>query len=200
MELSVNERGQDEELAALANKARAGSAEAFDALARRVRDRVRQWAQAVTHDSDDADDVAQLVLLKLHAHIDRFEGRSRFTTWLYRVTRNVAFSRAQRDRRRDALRDLRGGELARVGDADADGADSTAARLTELVQFYYAELPKRQREVYEMGDMRGLTSQQIGERLGITASTARGLLMKARRRIRLRILESHAHVLEDYTP
>jgi RNA polymerase sigma-70 factor (ECF subfamily) len=196
MELLVSERGQDDELAALASQARAGSADAFNALARRVRGRVLRWAQGVTHDQDDADDVAQLVLLKLHARIDQFEGRSRFTTWLYRLTRNVAFSRAARDRRHAELLAQRTTESL----DDMAVTERETASLTELVQFYLAELPKRQQTVFELGDIRGLNSTEIAERLGITASTARGLLMKARRRIRLQILKSHAHLVEDYTP
>jgi RNA polymerase sigma-70 factor (ECF subfamily) len=199
METSVNERGQDDELAALANQARAGDAGAFDALARRVRDRVHRWAKQVTKDQDDAEDVAQLVLLKLHARLERFEGRSRFTTWLYRVTRNLAFNKRQRERGRNELLDAH--TRSSVGDEAASaGADDDAARLAEIVQFIVAELPSRQREVYELADLRGFNSEAIAERLGITSSTARGLLMKARRRVRRRILESRPVWAEDRLP
>lgn len=198
MELSVNERGQDDELAALANQARAGDAGAFDALARRVRDRVRRWAQGVSNDGDEADDVAQLVLLKLHTHLERFEGRSRFTTWLYRVTRNVAFNRRQRERSRTVLLELHSRDA--IDDVHERVADDDAARLAELVHFVYAALPERQREVYELADLRGFNSSEIAERLSITPSTARGLLMKARRRVRTRILESRPHWAEEMLP
>ncbi|HKS07813.1 MAG TPA: RNA polymerase sigma factor [Gemmatimonadaceae bacterium] len=199
-ELAVEERGRDDELTALARQARGGSAEAFDALARRVRDRVRAWAERVTRDSDDADDIAQLVLLKVHARLERFEGRSRFGTWLYRVTRNVAFNRMVKERRRE---DLRAEHTAHAPDAvdpvEVGSPEQDAAQLAGLVRLYHTELPRRQREVYELADLRGLNSEQIAVKLGITASTARGLLMKARRKIRARMLESHAHLLEDYT-
>jgi RNA polymerase sigma-70 factor (ECF subfamily) len=199
-ELAVEERGRDDELTALARQARGGSAAAFDALARRVRDRVRLWAERVTRDSDDADDIAQLVLLKVHARLERFEGRSRFGTWLYRVTRNVAFNRMVKERRREDLRAAHGADApATVEPVDVASPDHEASQLAELIRFYHAELPRRQREVYEMADLRGLSSEDIAVRLGITASTVRGLLMKARRKIRARMLESHAHLLEDYT-
>jgi RNA polymerase sigma-70 factor (ECF subfamily) len=203
MERMVDERGQDEELAALATEARGGSDAAFDKLARRIRDRVRRWAEGITRDSDDADDVAQQVLLRLHRRIDQFEGRSRFTTWLYRMTRNLAFNRVHRDRHRSELLARRVTEIGVSGEDDADETNAAAdrsAELAELVQFFLAELPERQRAAFELCDLRGFNSTEIAKRLDITPSTARGLLMKARRRIRLRILESHAHLLEDYTP
>jgi RNA polymerase sigma-70 factor (ECF subfamily) len=200
MELSVNERGQDDELAALANQARTGDAGAFDLLARRVRDRVHRWAKQVTKDQDDAEDVAQLVLLKLHARIEKFEGRSRFSTWLYRVTRNLAFNRRQRERSRNELLEHHSLELVDDEQSSPSARDDDVARLAEIVQFVAAELPQRQREVYELADLRGFNSEEIAERLGITSSTARGLLMKARRRVRKRILESRPHWAEEMLP
>ena len=200
MELSVDEREQDEDLTALANQARAGSADAFDALARRVQDRVRRWAKEVTHDNDEADDVAQLVLLKLHAHVEQFEGRSRFTTWLFRVTRNLAFNRLHVAHRREALLARHAPELGEHDEPDRGAGSDARPALAALVHDCLAALPDRQREVFELGDLRGLNSTDIADRLGITPSTARGLLMKARRRMRLRMLELHPHLLEDYRP
>jgi len=198
MELVVDEGGQDAELAALAGEARAGNARAFDTLARRVYARVRKWAHLISKDHDEADDVAQLVLLRLHERIDQFEGRSRFTTWLYRITRNVAYSRAHREQQRAEALGRRGAEI--VGDSAAAHDGEVDGRLEALVQFCVEDLPRRQREVFELCDLRGLNSTEAAAKLGITPSTARGILMKARRRIRLRMLASHPRLLEDYRP
>lgn len=200
MEFVVDEGGgaHDAELAALAGEARAGNARAFDTLARRVYARVRKWAHVISNDHDEAEDVAQLVLLRLHERIDQFEGRSRFTTWLYRITRNVAYSRAQRARRRAEAFARRSPEIA--DSVEQDTERESHDRLEALVHFCVSELAPRQREVFELCDLQGLNSTEAAARLGITPSTARGLLMKARRRIRMRILESHSHLLEDYTP
>jgi RNA polymerase sigma-70 factor (ECF subfamily) len=200
MELVVEQGdgGHEAELAALAGEARAGNARAFDALARRVYTRVLRWAHVISSDQDEAEDVAQLVLLRLHERIDQFEGRSRFTTWLYRITRNVAYSRAERARQRAEVLERRSPEIVALYE-DA-GERESDDRLEALVQFCVAELAPRQREVFELCDLQGLNSTEAAAKLGITPSTARGLLMKARRRIRLRMLESHSHLLEDYTP
>jgi RNA polymerase sigma-70 factor (ECF subfamily) len=192
-------RERDDELAALARAAGSGSATAFDALARRVRDRVRVWARRVTSDEDEAEDVAQLVLLRLHAHIDRFDGRSRFTTWLYRVTRNVSLSRQHRERRRRELLVGHDADNPRDNTTDAAVDDASAERMRTVLA-YCEDLPPRQREVFELADLRGVDSAKIAERLGITPSTVRGLLMKARRKIRVRMLEAHSDLLEEYTP
>jgi RNA polymerase sigma-70 factor (ECF subfamily) len=191
-------RERDDELAALARAAGRGSSAAFDALARRVRDRVRVWARKLTSDEDDAEDVAQLVLLRLHDNIDRFDGRSRFTTWLFRVTRNVTLSRQHRERQRRDL--LAQHEAARTDAPREEQSDDPARGHIRLLLACCDGLPPRQREVFELADLRGVSSNEIATRLGITSSTVRGLLMKARRRIRIRMLEEHPHLLDEYTP
>src|SRR5688572_25768914 len=103
MEIAVTGPHDDDELAALVGQARVGDTAAFDELARRVRDRVRRWAQRHLTDGDDAEDVAQLVLVRLHERLDDFQGRSRFGTWLYRITRNIAIERRRSESRRSAL-------------------------------------------------------------------------------------------------
>jgi len=196
MEIAVTGPGDDDELTALAGRVRGGNAAAFDELARRVRDRVRQWARRVVADEDDAEDVAQLVLVQLHRRIGEFEGRSRFATWLYRITRNVALERRRGDARRSALLAR---EAAAVDDPSAAPDDVTdIARLQRLIAPHFDALPRRQREVFELVELRGLTAAEVAARLGIDASTVRVLLLRARRTVRTRLLALHPALLEDY--
>ncbi len=195
-ELTVLLPSDDDHLASLARQAHGGRAAAFEELARRVRVRVHGWASAVTGDADDADDVAQQVLLALHARSGEFDGRSHFTTWLYAITQNFALNRRRTAERRRSL-------LARH---PADGAspssdalaDDAAVRLADLVRLYSTELTPRQRQVFDLSDVQGLNATEIAKRLEIAPATVRGLLLRARRTIRLRILEHHSALLEDY--
>jgi RNA polymerase sigma-70 factor (ECF subfamily) len=197
MEFPISAAGDDDELAALARRAGSGNVRAFDELARRVRRRIQAWAHAVTHDEDEAEDVAQLVLLRLHARVSEYQGRSRFTTWLYRITRNLATDRRRREAKRSALLLNQVNSLA-TDQAVRDTPAEAPPHLAELVRFYLEELPGRQREVFELSDVQGLDSTQVGARLGISGSTVRVLLARARRTIRLRILEQRPQWLEEY--
>ncbi len=200
LELPISEPPEeDEKLRTLLGEARAGSAPAFEQLAARVRARVARWAGALASDPDDAEDVAQLVLLRLHARLDQFDGRSRFTSWLYRLTRNVAFSRRRMDLRRARL--LEGSardELVR--EEPGPEAASDAGHLAELIRTYHEGLTGRQRLVFEMADLRGLTTVEIAGQLGVKPVTVRVALFKARRAIRLRMLAAHPRLLEEYEP
>jgi RNA polymerase sigma-70 factor (ECF subfamily) len=197
LELPISPLGDEPKLDELVARARGGSQTAFDALARRVRGQVRGWAAKLVGDHDDAEDVAQLVLLRLHQQVGEFEGRSRFTTWLYAVTKRVVLSRRARERRRSALAEARSDEL--VGDdVEQSAAEGDGSGFVALVASYLDELSGREREVFELGDLRGLNATEIAERLGVKAVTVRTQLMRARRKVRLRMLADHPDLLEGY--
>ena len=190
LETAIN----DDELASLAARARSGSSRAFDELAARVRGRVRCWAARVVGDPDDADDVAQLVLMRVAERLSSFDGRSRFSTWLFQVTRRVALNRVRTEERRRAILS-RSTMVERTAIEDVE-IDREAARLVELVRAHYAELTPRQREVFEMADLQELSGAEIARPLGIEPSTVRVLLLQARRTIRRRMLRDHAALVE----
>jgi RNA polymerase sigma-70 factor, ECF subfamily len=195
-ELPISRPDEDDILGALVGRAKQGSTAAFTELAGRVRARIKSWALRVVRDEDDADDVAQQVLVKLHLRIREFEGRSRFTTWLYRMTLNTALNRRRIDRRReDLLRNVTPPSVSVMPDVRPDEDD---ARVTALVKLCLSELSDRERQVFEMADLKGMSSAEIAAALGVQPVSVRAALSRARRRIRLRMMEQHRQMLEDY--
>jgi RNA polymerase sigma-70 factor (ECF subfamily) len=71
--------------------------------------------------------------------------------------------------------------------------------LIGVVRTFFRELPPRQREVFDLGDLQGLPSVEIAERLGIEPVSVRAHLFKARRALRKRILEHHPELAEEWT-
>lgn len=167
-----------------------GDAAARDELLGRCRDTVYRWALVQTGDAADAEDVAQEVLIRLHRSLHRFGGRSAFTTWLYRVTRNQALSLRRRIRGR--LRLVRAAAVEAMVD-DAMPADPLhrlhAAAVAALADTLLRQLPRRQREVLHLADLEGCDLGEIARRLGVSPSTVRVHLFHARRALRARILE-----------
>ncbi|MGE5335212.1 MAG: RNA polymerase sigma factor [Nitrososphaerota archaeon] len=80
--------GMPEDDAALALAARADAA-AFDVLYRRHYDRVYRYVRASLGHDEDAADVAQQVFIQAWRSLGRFEGRSSFATWLFRIAHNA---------------------------------------------------------------------------------------------------------------
>ena len=194
-ELPISQPDEDDILGALVAGATQGSSGAFTELASRVRSRVRDWAARVVHDDDDADDVAQQVLLKLHMRLREFEGRSRFTTWLYRMTLNTALNRLRVDRRRANLL-LRITPQSTTVTPETDVRESD--RIAALVRACLDELSHRERQVFEMADLKGVATGEIAAKLNLEPVSVRAALSRARKRIRLRMMEQHRYLLEEY--
>ena len=180
-----------EPLEAMAARARGGDERAFAQLADAVRGQVQRWALVRTGDADDAEDVAQTVVIRLHRHLASFEGRSRFTTWLYRLTASAALDWVKGRGRRERV------HLAATAEAGIASAteDRIAAleneRTAALVRGFFAELPGRQREVFDLVDLQGYTPAEAAGMLEIEGVTARAHLFRARKAIRERILAAH---------
>ncbi len=189
-------KGDDGDLPSLVEGVRSGRPAAVERLVARVQDRVRGWAVRFTDDEDAADDVAQEVLIGLERRVSRFRGASRFSTWLFAVTRNVALSQRSRDRRRAMLLERR---LETEGiEQETVEQDPDAVQLANLVMRYYDALPKRQRSIFEMVDLQGMTPADVARQLGMEQVTVRAHLFKARRAIRTRMLEQHERMLKEY--
>lgn len=197
MEIAVSGSSDDDELATLVRRVRGGNSSAFEELARRVRDRVRSWARRVV-DEDDAEDVAQIVLVRMHERLGEFEGRSRFGSWLYRITRNVALERRRAETRRNALLAREHSAIARVTPDAIDTDEVDAARIRRLIVAHFEALSPRQRAVFELVELGGVPANDVAERLGIEASTVRVLLLRARRTMRAKMLAEHPDLLEDF--
>lgn len=185
----------DDDLPSLVDGVRAGRPAAVERLVARVQGRVRAWAGRFTDDQDVADDVTQDVLISLEQRVKKFHGASRFSTWLFAVTRNVALSRRRVETRRAMLLERR--TEADAGDV-AETPDPDAEVLAALVLRYFDALPKKQRQIFELADIRGLTPAEIARDLGMQQVTVRAHLFKARQTIRSRMLEHHERLLKEY--
>lgn len=173
----------------LARVASEGDSAAFERLVREVYARIHRWALVRVGDPDDADDVSQAVLVKLHAQLGSWRGQGRFTTWLYRVTANEASSWRRRVKRRARWTVRDSGQLAAavdllVGPSETEERSSTV----ELVTAFFRELPARQREVCDLVDFQGYQPAEVAEMLAMNPNTVRANLFKARRAIRERVI------------
>ena len=179
----------EDAVAELVPRAQGGDAGALDALLRACRDTVYRWALVQTADAEDAEDVTQDVLIRLQGSLHRFAGRSRFTTWLYRVTRNEAASFGRRVRSRLRLADA---VTRETGAEAADFADPLAPiharKVAAVARDLLLRLPRRQREVFHLADIEGCSADEIAARLGMSPVTARVHLLHARRALRSQLL------------
>lgn len=187
-EATIGISGSAAPLESLAERARNADSRALELLLTRVRPLVLRWAVVRTGDADDAEDVAQRVLVIVQQRIGRFDGRAKFTSWLYRVTANAA---AELGRRKGAFQRLR--DRLR-GSPPAVFAPDPLARLEQergrkLLRAMMEELTVNQRVALDLVDLQGYTPAEAADLIGMHAGTLRVHLLRARRTMRTRILE-----------
>lgn len=185
---------ESQNLERLVRRAQAGEPRAFDRLATALLPRVRRWALAHVQSADDAEDIAQEVLLKTHRALTGFSFGSSITTWLYSVTRRTAADFHRKRNRRARLLEARS-EPRQISEAMV--TDPDRAQLTEQVLLAFRLLPNRQREVFDLADLQGIPLHEVAELLDLEPVTARVHLHRARAAIRTRILQEHPALVED---
>jgi RNA polymerase sigma-70 factor (ECF subfamily) len=148
-------------------------------------------------DAHEAEDVLQETFLNAFKAIDRFEGRSKLSTWLYRIAHNASLMRL---RKRDQMTTFSldqpagnrtGGDLREsrhMVDWSAVPEDqllTTEAR--QMMDLAIAELPETLRSAFVLRDIQGLSGAETAEVLGITVQAVKNRLHRARLRLRDRL-------------
>lgn len=86
-----------------------------------------------------------------------------------------------------------------AGDAPGEsGIDLDTGALAALALRYFDALPRRQRQIFELVDVRGMWPAEVAAQLGMEQVTVRAHLFKARRTIRAKMLEHHEQLLKEY--
>src|SRR5439155_14869623 len=135
----------------LVEAARAGDRDALDRLLRGQYDRLYALCRRLTGDDADALDACQEALIAIARRLDRFDGRSAFGTWAYRVTTNACF---------DELRRRRRPLVAIPDDAPAPGDVGEAAAVRLDIDAALARLPTEYRAAVVLRDLCELTYEE----------------------------------------
>jgi len=171
-----------EELIRLASD---GDRRAFDELVEAKREQIVRIAYQVTGDLADAQDVAQVVLLRLWQVLRRYDPGRRFDTWLYRITVNAAIDQLRSAGPKGWLKPLPS-DTDTLGAAGGAAADERIDRKTIQRAFLRlaARLAPKQRAVFVLREIEGVDTATIASTLGIRESTVRNHLLHARRILR----------------
>jgi RNA polymerase sigma-70 factor (ECF subfamily) len=159
---------------ALVAAARSGDIAGFETLVRRHTGAVYAHALRFFGDSQTAEDMTQEVFVKVFRSLDSFDERARFSTWLYRITRNACLDEVRSGRRRpvpvDPLDQEHGG---------LDFADS--AVLAATVETAMRALPPEDRDALSAVSVFGLTYAEAATVFGVPAGTVKSRVFRARR-------------------
>ena len=157
-----------------------GQKDLFRLLVQRYERSVYGMGMSFFRNAEDSSDFTQEVFLKVYRNLSRFEGRSRFSTWLYKIAYNTAINEV--NRRKD-YQSLAEGELV---DSDGDTPERAllrkAARDAVLVSL--VELPERYRVCIDLFFFYDRSYQEIEAITGFPVNTIKSNVHRAKKILR----------------
>jgi RNA polymerase sigma-70 factor (ECF subfamily) len=171
--------------------ARGGSSHAFDILVERHARRILRVAQRVTRSREDAEDVVQESFQKAFVHLQEFEARSSFSSWLTRIAFNEALMwlRINHRARVVSMDDLTTREenalLLQICDLGASPERSCSQRERErILSFAMDELTPGIRTAIQLFELDERSLKETAQMMGVSVATAKSRVFRGRRRLR----------------
>ena len=159
--------------------AQGGDRFALDQLLRRHYDRIHAVCRRVAGSTRDADDACQEALIKIVRNLPRFDGRSSFGTWAYRIATNAALDELRKRERRPALHAVDEEHRPEVVDPRADGfAERFPDRL--VLDDALDQLPEDLRVAVVLRDVADLDYAEIAETLDVPIGTVKSRISRGR--------------------
>ncbi len=171
----------DDELVAAAQS---GDRNALDQLLRRHYDRIYAVCRRVTGGTSDADDACQEALIKISRHLARFDGRSAFSTWAYRIATNASLDELRKRKRRPSLHSVRGGDDG--ADREPELVDPMAAKRVDAIADRLAidaalgDLSDDFKAAVVLRDVADLDYDEIADVLDIPVGTVKSRIARGR--------------------
>lgn len=176
---------------ALVHQAQAGDTRAFSELVSHYERRVYRLAKNITRHDEDAEDVLQDAFLKAYENLDKFQGNSKFYTWLVRIAVNEALMKLRKRNRSktvpldepvDLGEDVVTREIA-VWDDDPEKRFSQT-EMREILDEAVDSLKEDFRTVFVLRDIEELSTQETADSLGISVPAVKSRLLRARLALR----------------
>jgi RNA polymerase sigma-70 factor (ECF subfamily) len=180
----------DEELVSLAQ---AGENGAFAELIERYHKNCEKVAVSILRDRQDAEDEVQNACWKAYEHLDRFQGDSKFSTWLTRIVVNQCLMRLRQTRRARFVyldeplttEDARTLDLPSMASSPEEALGKT--EVAHVLEREISRIPPLLRHVFVLRDVQQLPMPDVAAKLGISVAAAKSRLLRARLELRQRL-------------
>ena len=178
MERSVMSSEED----AWVSRARAGDQAAFEAIFQRYERQIYSFAYRMMGDADDAYDLTQECFIKAYRNLEKTNGDLNVSAWLHRIASNSCLDVL---RRRKRIRWLpwdndRHESLLQPYTPDDPESSVVSAEVQQDVQIILNQMTPRNRLALLLREFEGLSTEEIGEVMGLSRSAVKSVLFRAR--------------------
>lgn len=169
-----------------------GSLEAFEELVSRYEAKVMNLALRFTRNQEDAEEVVQDVFTTLYRKLAGFEGKSAFSSWLYRIVVNASFMKLRKRKQQTTvhLEDLvqeRGVDKDLLIGGTRHDTIPSHRELREVLQGAIDKLPEQYRSVFILRDVDALSNEEVAEILNLSVPAVKSRLHRSRLMLRKRL-------------
>jgi RNA polymerase sigma-70 factor (ECF subfamily) len=176
--------------AVLVSAAKNGNQRAFELLVERHQQRMLAFARRYTRVREDAEDIVQQTFQKAFIHLNKFQGKSSFSTWLTRIAINEALMLVRRGR---ALREIpvddsrdQGGAASAMEIPDPSPDPETSYLRRERVQILsetLGNLRPGMRKAVELRELAELSTEETARRMGVSVAAVKARIFHARKKL-----------------
>src|SRR4051794_30808198 len=161
-----------------------GETPLFEVLMRRHNERVYRAARAILRDEREAEDVMQEAYVSAYTHLRQFDARATFSTWLTKIAVNEALLRAKRRGRYDLLDDASLETVMPTPTVPDPERQAFGRELGALIEGAIDGLGDGYREVFMLRQVRGLSTAETADVLGLTEDVVKTRFSRARHALR----------------
>lgn len=165
---------------AIVGRILAGETSLFEVLMRRHNERVYRAARAILRNEGEAEEVMQQAYVNAYVHLDQFDGRAAFATWLTKIAVYEALARARRRGRFEPLDDRLLETMMATSSPPDPERQAFGRELGTIIEAAVDRLGDGYREVFMMREVQGLSTAETADVLDVSEDVVKTRLSRAR--------------------
>ena len=181
----LNNNGEGISNSELVKKSQLGEKAAFEQLVIRHQELVFSLAYKLTGNREMANDVAQESFIRARKAIEKFRGDSTFSTWIYRITVNTAWTLRKKAKKHNTLNIDDTYEPIVIDEKKDPELVAINSDLSSVLVNALDKLPIEQRIIVELKNIEGRSHKEIADYLDISVTAAKVRLHRAHQKLRL---------------
>ncbi|HJQ68370.1 MAG TPA: RNA polymerase sigma factor [Blastocatellia bacterium] len=171
-------------------RVKAGETALFEVIMRRYNQRLYRVVRSILCDDGEAEDVTQDAYVRSYTHLDQFDGRAKFSTWLTKIAVNEALARL---RNRQRLVDIDAASISMEDGMNLESKSPSPEQevLTHTIRIVLEaavdKLPENYRSVFMLRDVEGMSTAETADCLDLSEESIKVRLHRARSLLRKHI-------------
>jgi RNA polymerase sigma-70 factor, ECF subfamily len=167
----------------------AGDRDAFRVVVERHSQTLFRLAYRMTGNEQDAEDVVQETFLRAYRRLNKFEARSSFSTWLYRIAVNCSLDQSRKRRQQDERQATTHPEMPDPLLALPSTDPSTerlllSAEVRKKVEATLNELTEKEKAAFVLRHYEGMSIEEVARAMGLRANAAKNNIFRAVQKLR----------------